>query len=257
MPKYVALSRSEHSSRTWRRAEGYKFAERDQTVAIVAQETSAACCEMPLGFIRQGDVFELAALLAFNPGDNAYVAPDGRWMMRYIPMALRGHPFHHVRNPVTGQAILCVDEESECLRGGNEGFFTADGTPSEAVQEVMKFQAFLDAARSQTKAAVAALAGANVLVPWEIAFRSGQEVRPLVGFLRIDKDALERIDDKTFLELREEGAIEIAYHQLASMHQLSTVERLSEIKERVRAGGNAKVTQNQMDEFLKSDRLLF
>jgi hypothetical protein len=225
---------------------------------LVAEEAEVACCEMPIGFVRHAESLEMAAVCGLAPGANAYVGPTGQWMMRYIPLVLRGHPFHHVRQPGSDEAILCIDEDSKCLQsGGTETFFDEAGAPSSTVQQAMKLHAYLDAARSATRLAIAALAKANVLVPWSITARVGQQVTPVAGFLRADKSALEKVDDTTFLELRKVGAIELAYHQLASMHQISTVERLTEMKARLGKSGGAGANSEQVAEFLRGDRRIF
>src|SRR4051812_33765880 len=122
MPAYAILNKPQHAVRTWKRPDNYRFAERDQVVGLVSQEAAAACCEMPFGFVRHGDGLEMAGLCSFTPGDNVFIAPNGQWMMRYIPITLRGHPFHHVRQAGSEQAVLCIDEDSECLKGGSETF---------------------------------------------------------------------------------------------------------------------------------------
>ncbi|WP_158268066.1 SapC family protein [Bradyrhizobium sp. MOS002] len=257
MTRYVVLNRQDHGIRSWKRRVDYKFTAKEQAVLLVAQEAEAACCEMPIGFVRHGEGLELALLCSFSANDNVYVAPDGHWIMRYIPMILRGHPFHHLRQPGSHQAVLCIDEDSECLQqGGNETFFNEDGTPSPLVEDAIKLHAFLDAARTMTRAAIAALAKANVIVPWQIVANIEKQVVSVPGFLRIDKEAFNKLDDATVLELRKVGALEIAYYQLASVHQIPTVELLTEMKERFRKTGGAP-TSDQIADLLKSDRPIF
>lgn len=256
--KYVVLNRRDHGIRTWKRRVGFGFAERDQVIILVAQEAAAACCEVPIGFVRHGDAFELVALCSFTPNDNVYIAPNGQLMLRYVPLILRGHPFHHLRQPGSDQAMLCVDEDSECLQGGgSETFFNEDGTPTPLVEEAIKLHGFLEGARTRTKAAIAALANANVLLPWDILANIDKQVVPVPGFIRVDKQALEKVDDATLLELRKVGALEIAYHQLASMNQIPMVERLTEVKNQIRKVGGAAATSDQVAEFLSGDRLIF
>jgi hypothetical protein len=258
MTRYTVLSRQTHAMRTWKRPENYRFAASDQAVLLVAEEAAAASCEMPFGFVRQGESLEMAAVCGLTPGNNVYVAPTGQWMMRYIPLILRGHPFHHMRQPNSDQALLCVDEDSECLQGdGTETFFDEDSAPSAAVLQAIKLHTYLDAARSATRLAIAALTKANALVPWRITAQIGQQVTPVIGFLQVDRSALEKADDATFLELRKVGALELAYHQLASMHQISTVERLTEIKQRSGKASGLETTAEHIADFLKTDRLIF
>ena len=109
MPKYVVLNRSQHALKTWKRAENYKFAARSHLVPLVIQDATAAAAEMPIGLARLEQGFQLVALLSFNSDENAFVGPDGKWLMRYIPSTLRGHPFLMARPPSSDLIALCVD----------------------------------------------------------------------------------------------------------------------------------------------------
>ena len=252
MPKYVVVNRSQHSLTTWKPPENYKFAARSNLVALLIPDVAAAVAEMPIGLIRSNNNFELVALLSFNSDENAFVGPDGKWLMRYIPATLRGYPFMMARQPGSDQGVLCVDEESECFGNGEERFFELDGSPSAAVQRAIAFQTAIEAAQRQTAAAVKALEEASLLVPWDIKFKSGQNVRGLSGLYRIDGRAMERLDDQIVVKLHKLSALAIAYGQIVSMHQLSTVERLSEIQDRLRQRASG-ASSEQLAALLKMD----
>lgn len=257
MPKYVVLNRSQHSLKTWKPAENYKFAARSNLVALLIPDVAAAAAETPIGLVRVNDNFQLVALLAFNSGENAFVGPDGKWLMRYIPATLRGYPFIMARQPGSDQAVLCIDEESECFGSGEERFFELDGSPTPAVQRAVAFHTSLGAAQKQTIAAIKGLEEAGLLVPWDIKFKSGQNVRSLSGLYRIDGSALERLDDQNVLKLHKLNAFAIAYGQLVSMHQLSTVERLSEIQARLRRHASSASPEQVAELLKKNDGLIF
>jgi hypothetical protein len=57
------------------------------------------------------------AVQGLAPGQNLFVAPDGRWLAAYTPAAYRGYPFQlaHAEN---GQQVLCFDEESGLITDG-------------------------------------------------------------------------------------------------------------------------------------------
>src|SRR5262245_61844491 len=98
-PKFVPLNRKMHGDKTWKRGQDYRFAASDQAVPIVAHEVAAASSELPLGFVRMGEAFELAALVSRRAGENLYVASDGTWLVNYVPAILRAHPFRLLRLP--------------------------------------------------------------------------------------------------------------------------------------------------------------
>jgi hypothetical protein len=168
-------------------------------------------------------------------------------------MSLRGHPFHLARKGnVEEEAVVCVDEESECFRGGPERFFE-EGQLSAAVQEAIKFQTTFENARTATLRAAAALEEAGVIIPWSINIGTPERQLPLVGLSQIDRKALDQLNDQQFLQLRKAGALHLAYCQLVSTHQLSTVTRLGEIQQRLRANPAQTQVQSQIADLFKRD----
>ena len=77
-----------------------------------------------------------------------------------------------------------------------------------------------------TERAVNALADADLIAPWEINLKQGEEVVPVDGLFRVDEATLNKLDDEDFLTLRKAGAVAIAYAQLFSISQLAVLERL-------------------------------
>ena len=75
MPKFVPLSRQLHGDKTWKRAPDYRFAAKVPVVPIVAQEVAAASSEMPLGFVKTGELFELVALVSRRADENLSSRP--------------------------------------------------------------------------------------------------------------------------------------------------------------------------------------
>lgn len=240
MAKFVPLSRQQHGQKNWQRPETYSFAARDAVVPIVGQELATAAANLPVGFIKQGENYHLAALLSFRPGQNLFTGPDGRWVGTYIPALFRAYPFRLIRQEGGDNMVLCVDEDSEYITDdhGSELFFDETGKSSASVNQVADFLQQLERSRISTDLAVKALSSAGVIAPWEIRVRQGEREVPVSGFFRTDESQLNALDDKAFLALRKANALAIAYAQIISMSRLEVLGRLVEHHKKVaKAGG--------------------
>jgi hypothetical protein len=191
---------------------------------------------MPCAFVQHSGRYTLVAVLSPAGGRNIFVGPDGRWLCGYVPAVFRIHPFQVLPNKGTDAAVLCVDEESKLVVDGNsagEEFFDAEGKPAPALQPVFEAGMALERGRKATELAVAALAEAGVIRPWEIKIKSEQGERAITGLHRADEAALRALPDETFLNLRKISALPIAYMQMLSMGQLGVFEHLDKIQSRL------------------------
>lgn len=231
MPTIAAVSRERHADKGWKRYVSYDFARQMSVIPLVAAEIPKAAMAMPLAFIRQGDDFVPVALTGLEPGKNHMVAPDGRWLGRYIPSVLRGHPFSLVKTE--GETlVLCVDEDSGLVVDSTEGepFFTASGEPAAGLSQVMEFLQQIERNRAATAAACAALARHSLIHPWPITLKGDSGERQLEGLLQIDETALNQLPDDAFLNLRQAAVLPLAYCQLLSMQHLAMLGELATAK---------------------------
>ena len=195
---------------------------------LVAAELPRAMLHLPIAFLREGGAVIPVAVLSPQPGRNLFVAPDGRWIGGYVPAALRGHPFRLLPTD-DGRHALCVDEDSGLVTEGPAGepFFDPDGQLSVPLRQVLDFLSAIEANRAATARACAALLHHGVVAPWPITLRTEAGEQPVEGLLRIDEAALNALPMPAFEELRQAGAVPVAYCQMLSAQHLPLLGRLA------------------------------
>lgn len=229
MTKMIPIAPDRFGALRWRRPNSMAFAAKTPAAVLVAAELPQAMLAFPLVFLPVGESFVPAALLGLQPNENLMVGPDGRWQARYIPAALRVHPFAFVQSS-DGQRVLCVDEDSGLVTNGPDGeaFFEADGKqPSKALGEVLALLQQMDGGRALLEKACAELKAQNLIQPWNIRWRAPDGDRAVPGLYKIDEAALQQVSDADFLKLRHAGALPLAYSQLLSMHNVEGLVRLA------------------------------
>lgn len=232
MPRFVAVSRELHEQKKWRRYERYTFAAADAMAPIVVAELARAL-SMPLAFLEQSGRYALVAVLSLTPDRNMFVGAEGRWLGAYVPACFRGYPFRMFPQQGTDNSVLCVDEESGLVverSAVGEEFFDAEGNPSPALKPAFEFLMQVERSRRVTDLAVAALAEAGVIRPWQIKLKTEQGDQAIGGLHHIDEAALSALPNDVFLKLRTTAAaLPIAYAQMLSAAQLSIFEHLARL----------------------------
>lgn len=233
MSEFAAITLERHASKAWRKHTNYAFAATDMVISLVGAELGKAAPAMPIGFIRNGDAYQLVGVTSLQPGKNLYIAPSGEWLGTYIPAVLRGYPFRLLQPEGAKEAILCIDEASGLVVDANAGgaaFFDDHGQPSQAVKDILNFHSEVERNRAVTQQAVNALAEANLITPWKLNLKQGEQIVPVTGLYHADEAAMNALDDGAFLALRKIGALPVAYAQLLSMNQLAVLERLGQLQ---------------------------
>lgn len=229
MPNFQVISKASHSSKRWLRYTSYAFAMKEAVIPLTLAELSKAAISLPIGFIAQGESFLPAGVMSIQPEKNLFVATDGRWIQSYIPAACRSYPFR-LANTTEGQQVLCIDEDSGLVTEGLEGehFFDEEGKPTKAVQDILNFLTQIEQSRQATAAACTVLAKYKLIQTWPVAVKTDAGEQIIEGLYRIDEAALNKLPAEALLEVRNAGALLIAYCQLLSMQHLPVLGQLAE-----------------------------
>jgi hypothetical protein len=231
MTEFAAVTPESHAKKVWKHVTNYTFAAADTVIPLVGDEINKVLPVMPVGFVEQEAGYQLVAIASLQPGQNLYVAPDGKWLGTYIPSALRAYPFRLLKPENAEKSVLCINEGSglvvESTEDGN-AFFDEQNQPAQGIKDMLSFLSAVEASLDVTQRAVNALADAGLITPWEINLKKGEEVVPVSGLFRVDEVALNKLDDEDFLTLRKASGLAIAYAQLFSLNQIAILERLDQ-----------------------------
>jgi hypothetical protein len=233
MSRFVVVSRERHGRMKWLHFNSYNFAAATDSSEIVGAELArAATVSMPCAFVQHSGRYTLVAVLSLIPGRNMFVGPGGRWLAPYVPAYLRLYPFRMVAPEGTDQRVLGVDEESGLVvksGAAGEDFFDSEGNYEPALKRLFDACVELERARAVSDVAVAALAQAGVIRPWQITVKSEQGEKPISGLHTIDETALRALPDDVFLKLRTTSALPIAYAQMLSAAHIGVFGQLSRL----------------------------
>lgn len=222
MPTYIPVSKRRHGDKTWQCPPTYRFAATDALIPLALAELPRAATALPIALIPQNGRFVPTALLGLQAGENLMVSPTGEWLGRYIPAAYRAYPFKLLAGE-DDQQVMCIDENSGLIgpMGAGEPFFDSSGEPSKGTRAMLDF---LNQTRLSHQAAVRigeALEKHGLLCSWPLTVRNTAGGKRIEGLYQIDENALNALPADALLELRNSGALLVAYLQLLSMQQLA------------------------------------
>ena len=93
MPSWTAISPTEHVDSRWLSRKDFANAANLQVVEVLASEIGVVPHRYTLGFVKQGEDYQLVALVGLEKDRNLYVDLKGRWLSEYVPATLRCYPF--------------------------------------------------------------------------------------------------------------------------------------------------------------------
>jgi hypothetical protein len=160
------------------------------------------------------------------------------------------------------EKVLCFDngEGLLCDVGQGEPFFDGDGL-GKAAQEMLNLLSQTEASRVLTQRLVDALQAAELIHPWALNVKQGEQTIPVEGIYRIDEAALNALPDEAYLTLRKTGALPLAYAQLFSMNQLAMLPKAAEVQARIKGQLQAQAASQKPPlsdfDFLLSEEATF
>lgn len=223
MTHFIPLDKQAHADFGWQPPADYSVF-RQQLVAPVAYtEIAMLTGQFILGFIRTNEQFRCIVVLAVEPDRNLYIHPEtGQWIGHYVPQHFRARPFTLGHRPETpDQPLLCIDERAliPLAKQPPHRLFHGAGKEAELTPDAAHILDFLHQrikAQLATDQATGALADAELIQPWTLRIPSDDGEKSVGGLYRVDETRLQQLPDERYLQLRNAGAIPLAYAQIIS-----------------------------------------
>lgn len=251
MTTYVPVNKTAHANQCWQPAIGYRHAAQHGQAPVLLHEVPLLLTDMALAFMKtspeaaadpaQPGGFLLCGLMHLLPDANLFVGPDGRWLGRYVPEALRVYPLALQRVANRDDKILCVAAGSVVPVGAPAAatptqakpFFQNDGQIAPETAAVLKLLQQFEP-QSPTQRAVDALAAHGMLEAWSLRTTvDGRGELPVQGLWSVNKTALLAASGEVMVQLRDVGALGLAYAQLWSMPLVNKLPALAQYAARL------------------------
>ena len=241
--KPEALNPIRHGSLGLTARADFGFARTAHAIPVVASEMPGAMRSYPIVFI--GPTKAPVIITGLRQNENLFVDADGRWTEpHYIPAYVRRYPFILADESATsGRLTLCVDRDSDRVvdqlaapfrdDGGKLALFFEGTQPTEATKQALAFCNQFQNDFNATRAMVEKIDGHGLFAPRQSKVTlEGGEILNLTDFQAIDEQALNKLADEAFLDLRKSGALALIYCHLASSNSWSSLVYQASLRKR-------------------------
>jgi hypothetical protein len=218
-----------YGEKSWVRPNNYNFSKGDVIAALGATEITKTMMGTAVAFVPENENFIPVAVQGINQGHNLMVDQNGKWREGYVPAIYRSYPFRLASNE-DGIHFLCVDENSGLVKNNKSGFEPFFEDSNKLSEHTIKaFQLLVDIERDRLLSVkiCKALNYAGVIEPWPLTIETKGEKKEIMGLFRICEEKMNCLEPDIFAELREGGALLLAYCQLLSMQHIQKLGQLS------------------------------
>jgi len=227
----VPVNKARHANKKIKQVKGFGFAAPFHIASVMVHEFTRASAIYPLVFLEDKiqDQFRPVALLGFNEGENLFIGAGGKWEASYIPAIIRRYPFALAQTDQQDQFTVCLDEGSDLVSEiDGVPLFTANGEPSEAIENVKRYLGELQQMDALTREFCKYFAEHNLFTPLNMRVRQGENAKNINGCWVINEERLNTLSNELFLDMRQKHYLPAVYAHLMSLAQ---VERLMTLKE--------------------------
>jgi len=220
----VPISAERHNNWHVRELKDYSFANRVNSVPLMAVEFLNASSDFPIVFAGDEEGVMPVLLLGMRSSENVFISSDGRWEGKYIPAFVRRYPFVFSLSEDGEKFYLCIDEAYPGFNQEGEGpaLIDQDGKPSEYIDGVLEFLSQYQAEFQRTQTVCKKLKDLNLLdrKKVEVTLPNGEELS-LTGFFAVDRARLSTLSSEAIVELVRSGVFELICHHLASLRNFN------------------------------------
>ena len=222
------LDAQRHANLALKKDFGLNFTKDVNAVPITMIEMPQICHAYPIAFSPDANATPVA-ILGLRDNENLFINTKGEWISDlYIPSYIRRYPFIFSEAQGGDQLTLCVEiNKTVTEENGDQKFFDAAGQATALSKNALEFCKSYHAAAQQTIIFGKALHEAGLLAERsaEIMTPNGQKIN-FSGFRIVDEEKLAKLDEKTFLDLRNKGLLPFLYAHLFSGAQWPRLTRL-------------------------------
>ncbi len=236
--KVVPITKENHAHLLVKGTDNFLFAKDFHIAPIALKEFFRAASMYPIVFVeeQQSGEFRPVVMLGLQPGENLYLAEDGKWAVSYVPAAIRRYPFTLAPTQDTDQFLICLDEESDLI-GTEEGkpLFTPEGELSETMEHVKKYLTELHQMERFTHQICKELQELNLFTPMNLNVQKDGQTQRITGIYMLNEERLNGLSDENFLKLRRSNALPAIYGHLASLPQVDRLVKFKQEQEKAQA----------------------
>lgn len=214
---------------------GFLFAKDTNSIPVAINEFASLSKFYPLVFVDTEDGGLSLAITGFREHENVFVNSDGKWVEGVPqPAYVHRYPFIFFEDAPSNKLILCIDMDSDFISEKEGIALFKDGNPTELAQNAMQACADYHKFLLGTQAFIKALKEEDLLMPYRLEMKMGDEEINLAGFSIVDEKKFGQLPADKLETWHKNGWLFFVHAHLISVSNISRIAQLTEkVKEAV------------------------
>ena len=232
--KWIPLSKTVHAKKEIKKKENVDFIKNVTLVQLYNFEIQQAASYMPIMFVKNRDLTNICAVLGLSKEQNLFVTADNKWDLFYFPAAFGSYPFRSAKTD-DGKITLLFLEESGLVvdEGLGRPLFKEDGQETEILQHYIRLLTKMERSNASTSPALSLIEELELLKPFKIKVAEASGESHLIdGLFCVDLERFKELEDKDYIKLRHEHAMELIYAHLFSLSCFDKLVRRKKSRDR-------------------------
>tara|TARA_R110002073_G_scaffold75427_3_gene184002 strand:- start:625 stop:1353 length:729 start_codon:yes stop_codon:yes gene_type:complete len=231
MSQPVLLNFEQHGALRLSDATDFTSHRTENFVPVVFQEFYGLATEFPLVFVRNSKTadFVPGAMMGLKKGVNLY-CQTSEWQPTFIPSGFTISPLSVRRLEANSdKADIAIDEQSPLLSETvGEPLYDSAGLATDYLKRRIDHVVRVTQQSIQAVSLCRFLAEKKLFTSRALQLQHTQNSPKyeVDGVFVIDEEALEKLNNEEFQELRTRGLLPLIYSHLASLHQIGRLTRL-------------------------------
>lgn len=223
------LVADKHKNLTVKENVGFLFAKDTNSIPVSINEFSLLSKFYPLVFVDTEDGGLALAITGFRENENVFVNSDGKWAEGYPqPAYVHRYPFIFFEDTPSSKLILCIDMDSDFISEKKGIALFKDKEPTELTQNAMQACADYHKFLMGTQAFVKALKEEDLLMPYRLEIKMGDEAINLAGFSIVDEKKFGQLPASKLETWHKNGWLFFVHAHLISISNISRIAQLTE-----------------------------
>lgn len=221
---WIIISKEGHADARWHPRYDYGFAQHEQWAPVALAELPQVLPHYVIGFLADQTSAVPVVLLGCGDGKNLYLDQHCRWSCPYVPAYFRAYPFTLLPDQ-QGNQVLAIHRDHLGRGEQSAPLLSPTGELADQLKQIAEFLVSREGARKHTASATQLIMAHKLLEDWPLVLDMGPNKDSIAirGLKRINQSALNALPASDLAELRDAGALLLAYAQLFAMSQVDSL----------------------------------
>lgn len=222
--KLVVLDKSKHNNIKITSLENLDFVKNKKFIPVLSDEMSLVGIDFPIVFSSDENPSIMAVISLSD--ENIAITENGKWSKVYLPTYFKKYPFSYVTlKDKPDQRAVALDIESELVNeNSGQPLFDENLEETDFLRNAIHFLTQYEQLTMNTLGIAKQISDAKILEEREITVGEGENKKVLAkGFSVIDRELLNKLDDKILAQWVRDGIMNLIETHLKSLENFEKI----------------------------------